>query len=87
MNIHEADQMAAAARRVIDLLTKEQWPIDIEEDIVTDDYLCKLYTPEQVQLITVAMEISKRKKIENAKKLWTEAQKLVEKEAKEYGIL
>ena len=87
MNINEADQMAAAARRVIDIITKEQWPVDIEAGIATDDYLNKLYTPEQVQLMTVAMEIAKRKKKENAKKLWAEAQALVKKEAKEYGIL
>ena len=87
MTLEEADQMAAAARRVIDIITKEQWPVDIEAGIATDDYLSKLYTPEQVQLMAVAMEIAKRKKKENAKKLWAEAQALAKKEAKEYGLL
>ena len=79
--------MAEAVRHVIDIIQNEQLPVDIDVGIMTKDYLSKHYAPEQVNLIMVAMEIAKHKKTESAKKLWAEAQALVKKEAKEYGIL
>ena len=86
MSIRESDQMAMAARYVIDIIENDQLPADIEVGIATDDYLKKLYTPEQVSLIEVAMLIAQRKKAAKAKKLWAEAQALVKKEAKRYGL-